>query len=153
MSEYKNMFKGMAAVVVLMLAAILVLSRAAYYTGSGTAAYQESLLFVVLQTIAVMVCYGLWYRKTNRAAADIIRVSEMRRRAVRYRNRYLPISIGWTLGIALAAVICMLLRVIFVEIPLGYCLLSIFLMFILGNAAFYVLTTFLALPNRITGFY
>ena len=69
--EFRNMFKGIGWLAAGMFLVIMGLSRVAYHSGAGTAAFQLSLLFVFAQFIAAGIAYVQWYRTVNRLAADM----------------------------------------------------------------------------------
>ena len=60
--EFRNMFKGIGWLAAGMFLVIMGLSRVAYHSGAGTAAFQLSLLFVFAQFIAAGIAYVQWYR-------------------------------------------------------------------------------------------
>lgn len=151
--EYKNMVKGILAIATVMVLAVAALSQMAYYAGAGTAAFNLSLLFVTAQTLVIMGAYVLWYRRTGMAAADMMNIADKRRMAFRCKNKYILSSVAITGGIALAAIVCMLLNILFSGIAPLYCYTSVLTMFIVGNLVLYLLTRFWGLPNAVTGIY
>lgn len=153
MSELKNLCKGTIGFIVIGILILFGLRFAASEMNAGSEGFHLSLPFLIAQASMIIVAYVLWYCKVNRIAADMMSIAEMRKMAFHYIGRYLILSLLVTGVIAVAAVICMLLNLLFVGIPAGYCYCSVFTMFFLGNVTLYVLMRFLALPNRVTGSY
>ena len=151
--EYKNIIKGIMAITPVMLLAAAALGRMAYYAGAGTAAFNLSLLFVTAQTLVILGAYILWYRKTSQEAEDMMNIVDKRRMAYHYKNKYILISVAATGGIALAAVVCMLLNILFAGIAPLYCYTSVLTMFVAGNLVLYLSIRFWGLPNAVTGIY
>lgn len=151
--EFRNMFKGIGWLAAGMFLVIMGLSRVAYHSGAGTAAFQLSLLFVFAQFIAAGIAYVQWYRTVNRLAADMYNTEEKRRAAFGHIIRYLVPSVLCSGLIALAAVIAMLIHVIFVGINPVYCYSSVLTGFFTGNVLLFILMRFFGLPDRVLNRY
>ena len=107
----------------------------------------------VAQTLVILGAYILWYRKTSQEAEDMMNIVDKRRMAYHYKNKYILISVAATGGIALAAVVCMLLNILFAGIAPLYCYTSVLTMFVAGNLVLYLSIRFWGLPNAVTGIY
>ncbi len=153
MGDFKNCFKGTIVFLVVTSAVFIALRFTAGEMNAGSAGFRISLPFLAAQAAVNLICYIAWYRKVNARAADMMRIGDMRKTARRLVLPYAGVSFLISSLIAAAAAVSMLLGILFVGIPELYCLSSVIVMALAGNFTLLFLMLFLALPDRVTGYY
>lgn len=152
MSELKNLFKGTTGFIVLGIIVLLGLRFVASEMGAGSAGFNLSAPFLVVQAVTIVFCYIAWYRRVNRAAANMMDIAEMRKMAFGFITHYMVISVLITAAISAAAFVVMFFDLFRIGIPAIYIYSSVFTVLVIGNATLFLLMRFV-LPNRVTGSY
>lgn len=152
MSELKNLLKGTVGFIILGILILLGLRFLASEMGAGSAGYNLSSPFLVMQAATIILCYIAWYRKVNREASNMMDIAKMRAMAFASSWRYLVISVLITAAISAAAFVVMFFDLFRIGIPAIYIYSSVFTVLVIGNATLFLLMRFV-LPNRVTGSY
>ena len=153
MSEYKNLFKGTLGFMILTAVVFAALRFTAGEMNAGAEGFGISLPFLSAQAAVNLVCYIFWYTRVNALSANMMKIGDMRKAAFRLIFPYAAASFLLTSLIAGAAAGSMFLGILFTGIPRIYCFSSVITMLLVGNLAFLLMMRFLALPNRVTGYY
>ncbi len=151
--EFSNLLRSYLVLIVFSLIVLGGLNIFSFVTNAGDGAFNSSCIFVFIQLVALMICYGIWYYKSNAAVAVLSNTAKMRKTVFGRIPFYMFMSILLTLGISVIGTICILIRVIFVDIAPVYTYSALYIFPLLGNLLLFLLMRFFGLPNRMTGTY
>lgn len=151
--ELRNMIKAIAILLVETVLVIGVLWGLSTSYGAGDDNFHIGMVFVLIQSIVIIICYVCWYLAANRRAADLVNIEEMRKEAFNKIPLYLIVSILITGGVAGIVVVCIISKLIFVEINDVYCYSTALMEFFVGNITLYLTMRFWGIPDRVLGRY